>query len=221
MQRSNQSSVSSQGTNISQRDFPETTRSQSHTLLRKKKKKRPLIYIFLYAVAAATKMEEILNILAPVSLDESLAHYEVHSHQPYASSSFDNSDEIRIAIQHQDLYILPSKSSLHIHGKLVKSDGTNVTATALISNAAGFLFDEIPYELNGIETDRFKNAGLTSIIKGYVSLTPIQLHYVENAGWPDADLTAKITNDDGYFDVTIPLSMILGFAKYYRKIITH
>ena len=55
-------------------------------------------------------------------------------------------------------------------------------------------------------------------MKGYVSLTPNQLHYAENAGWTDADLTAKITNEDGYFDVTIPLITILGFDEDYRKI---
>ena len=166
-------------------------------------------------------MEEILKISAPASLDESLAHYEVHSYQPYASSSFDNSDKIRIAMQHQDLYILPSKTSLHIHGRLVQSYGTNVTATALIGNTVCILFDEIRYELNGIEIDRCKNAGLTSIMKGYASLTPNQLHYAENASWTDADLTAKITSEDGYFDVTIPLSMIPGFAEDYRKIIVN
>ena len=98
-------------------------------------------------------MEEILNILAPVNFDESLVHYEVHSHQPYASSSFDNSEEIRIAMQHQYLYILPSKSLLHLHRRLVKSDETNLTATALVGNAICFLFDEIRYELNGISID--------------------------------------------------------------------
>ena len=85
-----------------------------------------------------------------------------------------------------------------------------MTATALIGNAICFLFDEIRYELDGIEIGRCKNTGLTSIIKGYVFSTPNQLHYAENAGWPDADLTAKITNEDAYFDVTIPLSRILG-----------
>ena len=67
-------------------------------------------------------MGEILNIQAPISYDESLAHYEVHAHQPYASSSFNNSDKIRIAVQHQDLCILPSKSSLHIFGRLRLTD---------------------------------------------------------------------------------------------------
>ena len=51
-------------------------------------------------------MEEILNIQAAVRFDESIASYEIHAHQPYASSSFNNSDEIRIAVHHQDLCIL-------------------------------------------------------------------------------------------------------------------
>ena len=63
-------------------------------------------------------------------------------------------------MQFQDSYILPSKSSLHIHGRLAKSDGTKVSATALTGNAICFLFDEIRYELNGIEIDRYKNVGL-------------------------------------------------------------
>ena len=48
---------SSQGTNISERDFPEASRSQNHTLLRKKKqkKKRPLIYIFFICCCGCYK----------------------------------------------------------------------------------------------------------------------------------------------------------------------
>ena len=71
----------------------------------------------------------------------------------------------------------------------------------------------------GIEIDRCKNVGLSRMLKGYVSLTPNQIHFAENAGWHDADLTDKIANEGGYFDVTIPLSMILSFAEDYRKII--
>ena len=55
----------------------------------------------------------------------------------------------------------------------------------------------------------------------YISTNFFQLHYAENAGCPDADSNANITNEDGYFDVTIPLSMILGFAEHYRNIIVN
>ena len=43
---------------------------------------------------------------------------------------------------------------------------------------------------------------------------------IKNAGWIDVQETErKINNDAGYFEVVIPLSMILGFAEDYRKIV--
>ncbi|XP_051157443.1 uncharacterized protein LOC127286311 [Leptopilina boulardi] len=165
-------------------------------------------------------MDEILNIPAAVNFDESIAHYEIHAHQPYASSSFNNSDEIRIAVQHQDLCILPSKSSLHVFGRLTRTDGITLTETVhLSSNAVCFLFDEIRYELNGIEIDRCKYVGHTTIMKNYVSVTPPQLNFIENAGFSKITADARITLENGYFDVTIPLGMIFGFAEDYKKII--
>lgn len=82
-------------------------------------------------------MEEILKIQKPIIFDESIAHYEIHAHQPFGASNLNNNnDEIRIAVQHQDLYVLPCKSSLHICGRLTKADGTTVaTQTAFVNNA--------------------------------------------------------------------------------------
>ncbi|XP_015600802.1 uncharacterized protein LOC107270371 [Cephus cinctus] len=163
--------------------------------------------------------EETLNIRTPITFDESIAHCETHAHQPYASSTFNNSDEIRISVQHQDLCLLPSRSSLHVYGKLVKEDGsTAVTNTTLVNNGICHLFDEIRYEMNGIEIDRNKNVGLTSLMKGYLSLTPGQRSVMDNAGWVQGD---KLTDAAGYFDVSVPLSMILGFAEDYRKIVVN
>ncbi|XP_043484718.1 uncharacterized protein LOC122512749 [Leptopilina heterotoma] len=165
-------------------------------------------------------MDELLNIPAAVNFDESIAHYEIHAHQPYASSSFNNSDEIRIAVQHQDLCILPSKSSLHIFGRLTKNDGITLTQNVHLSNnAVCFLFDEIRYELNGIEIDRCKYVGHTTIMKNYTSQTSNQLNFIENAGYSKIAADARLTLENGYFDVTIPLNMIFGFAEDYKKII--
>ncbi|XP_033225944.1 uncharacterized protein LOC117178630 [Belonocnema kinseyi] len=42
---------------------------------------------------------------------------------------------------------------------------------------------------------------------------------MENAGWLNIpEGTKRLNNDEGYFDVTVPLSMILGFAEDYGKI---
>ena len=165
-------------------------------------------------------MEEILSIQSGVAFDESIAHYEIHAHQPYMAS-FNNSDEIRISVQHQDLCILPSRSALHICGKLTKADGTNVARTALVNNAIAHLFEEIRYELNAIEIDKCKNVGLTTLMKGWLSHQPGQTLILENAGWVDICETKRITISDGYFDITIPLSMILGFAEDYCKIVVN
>ena len=165
-------------------------------------------------------MEEILNIGTKVIFDESLSHYEVHALQPYGSSSYNNNDEIRISVQHQDLYVLPSKSTLMIYGKLTKPDGTVTKHTNLVNNALCHLFEEICYELNAVEIERMKNVGLTSAMKAYVSLNSNQSALMENAGWVMRD-NVKITDDRGNFNVSIPLSFIFGFAEDYRNVIVN
>ena len=166
-------------------------------------------------------MEESLNIQSPVAFDESVAHYEIHAHQPYTATTFSNSDEIRISIQHQDLCLLPSRSSLHICGRLINNNGTLVRNTKLVNNAICHMFEEMRYELNAIEIDRNKNVGLTSLMKGWLSFNPNQCLLAENAGWIDIEETQALTNNEGFFDVCIPLRLIFGFAEDYRKIIVN
>ncbi|XP_044586001.1 uncharacterized protein LOC123266038 [Cotesia glomerata] len=167
-------------------------------------------------------MAEILDIKKSIIFDESMAHCEAHSHLPYASSTFNNSDEIRIAVQHQDLCLLPSKSTLHFYGRMRKADGTAVSATTkMINMAVCHMFEEIRYELNGVEIDRCKNVGITSVMKGYASLSPGQQNILENTGWIVNEDNNKLTNANGYFDVSVPLSFILGFAEDYQRVIVN
>ena len=152
--------------------------------------------------------------------DESVSHYEAHAHQPYTTSNFNNSDEIRISIQHQGLNLLPSRSCIHIFGKLTKANGNPSTRTTLVNNGICHLFEEIRYELNAIEIDRCKNVELTTNMKGWPSSAPSQKIILENAGWL-CETGYSITNTNRFFDVFIPLNMILGFAKDYRKIVVN
>ena len=165
-------------------------------------------------------MADILEIQSRLIFDESVSHYDVHAHHPYTSSNFNNSDEIRISIQHQDLNLLPSRSCIHVIGKLAKEDGNALTRTALVNNSVCHLFEEIRYELNAIEIDRCKNVGLTTVMKGWPSFNPSQKIILENTGWL-SETGQSIINTAGYFDVFIPLNMILGFAEDYRKIIVN
>ncbi|KAL7287165.1 hypothetical protein TKK_0018599 [Trichogramma kaykai] len=170
-------------------------------------------------------MADILEIRSDVMFDESVSHYEVHAHQPYTMSNFNNNDEIRISIQHQELNLLPSRSSIHISGRITKDDDTALAATYIVNCGICHLFDDIRYELNAVEIDRCKNVGLTTVMKGWPSFNKSQQNSVlANSGWKieNNGTDAKFVEDaNGYFDVFIPLSTILGFAEDYPKIIVN
>lgn len=165
-------------------------------------------------------MENILEIQSGVMFDESISNYEIHAHQPYTSTSFNNSDEIRISIQNQDLNLLPSRSLLRVSGRLFTPPNGIVKNTNFVNCSICHLFEEIRYELNAVEIDRSKNVGITTVMKGLASLSPSQKKALVNASWLSKD-EYNIHDHNGYFDVVIPLSMILGFAEDYRKIVVN
>jgi len=103
-------------------------------------------------------------VLEKPTNDNSIIKKEYHSYSPYLRS-YENKDEIRIATQNQDLYVLPSKSFLHIQGHITKLDDSLVTTIALMNNYIAYLFNEIRYDLNGIEIDRTRHLGVTSDLK--------------------------------------------------------
>lgn len=158
-------------------------------------------------------MEEILEITDKPIFEESITKFEYHSYQPFSNTALSNNDEIRIAIQHQDLYSLPSESLLYIEGQLLRPTDVSVSQIKLINNWPAFLFDEIRYELNSVEVDKVRNPGITSTLKGYISFTYNDLLRYENAGWTETGISYE------KFDICIPLKILLGFAEDYKRII--
>lgn len=167
-------------------------------------------------------MNNILNITSDILYENSLDQFQYHSHQPYAGNTYNQSDEIRIPVQQQDIYTLPSQSFIYLEGRILKKDGTPGSSAKLTNNAFAYLFDEIRYELNGVEIDRVRNPGVTSTLKGYASLSPNRVKGLENAGWvqPTADSTLSI-DKEGVFSVCLPLDILLGFCEDYRKILVN
>ncbi|XP_057335456.1 uncharacterized protein LOC130674205 [Microplitis mediator] len=164
-------------------------------------------------------MANILDIQRPIIFDDSISHYELHAHQPYASSTLNNNDEVRITIQNQNLCILPSKSALHIPGKFTKNDNTAIVATTnLVNMGIVHMIKEFRLLMNGVEVDRSSNVGITSLMKGYVSFSPNQLSTLENAGWV-MENNVKLINAAGNFDFLIPLNILSGFAEDYLKVL--
>lgn len=159
----------------------------------------------------------ILNIGEPFVFDNSIESYQFHSYKPYVTS-YNNNDEIRIPVNQQDLYILPSASSIYIegtfkaHNSVTKEEMQTIEFT---NNPILFLFQDIRYELNGVEIDKVKNAGITTTMKTLVSLSDHEAKSSKAWGW-DLDGT-KITK--GHFSACIPLNKVLGFAEDYNKIL--
>jgi len=76
--------------------------------------------------------------------------------------------------------------------------------------------DEIRYELNGVEIDHNRNAGITSTIENYVSLTYDKVLIMQNGGW---DITSTIPK--GCFNFCVPLNTLLGFCKDYKRVVVN
>lgn len=166
----------------------------------------------------------ILNVKSTPDFDDSIISLQHHAYNPY-TTSFDNGDEIRIAIQQQDLYVLPSNSYLYIEAKIVSVEISKDAPAAdkvfpnFVNNAAAFLFEEIRYEINGFEIDRCKNPGITSTMKGLVSYSVDDTVHLRIAVWNnDLDHEEKVAKP-GSVNYCLPLKCLFGFAEDYKQII--
>lgn len=151
--------------------------------------------------------------------DNTIESYEIHSYSPY-NHSFKENDEIRIPINQQDIYVLPSASSIYIEGRAnvyTEDAAGKITAKNVnfINNPILFLFQNIRYELNGVEIDHIKNAGITTTMKSYISMNDGESKNAALWGW-NVNGT-KLNNE--HFTAIIPLNKILGFAEDYNKIL--
>lgn len=160
----------------------------------------------------------ILDVSDKVVFDNSIVNAEKHSHLPYGSNSYKNNDEIRIRIEHQDVYTLPSESYIYLEGKLKKKDGTVSKTAKFANNGFAFLFEEIRYEIGGKVIDRTRNVGITTTMKNYVSLTPNTSTQLYNAGWK-IDTFPVSDEATGSFNVCVPLKYLLGFAEDFNRIL--
>ncbi|XP_072751954.1 uncharacterized protein [Anoplolepis gracilipes] len=156
-------------------------------------------------------MIDILNIRSEPIFDDRIVKIETHTYNPYANTTFGYSNEIRIPIQHQDLYTLPCESFLYVEGKLTIR---KKELMILGNNCVAFMFDELRYELNGVEIDCNRNVG-TCTIKNYIFLTHERSKILHNAAW---NIVAN-NGGEGYFNFCIPFNMLLGFCEDYKRVV--
>lgn len=158
-------------------------------------------------------MSDILNIGGAIRVDESITSIQNHTYNPYVQS-FNYNDEIRIPIQQQDLFLLISDSYITVEITPNLSLAPNEQPAVLVNFHLGFLFDEIRYELNGVEVDRNKNVGMTTLMKAYTSFSDENVDYLTTCSFTKfatLDVSSK-------YRFQIPLRFIMGFAEDYNKI---
>lgn len=159
-------------------------------------------------------MSSILSVDARPYRDNTIIGKQWHAYMPY-TTAYDNDDEIRIAIQSQDLFVLPSESYLLIDIEgAAKQGSTDQQEAQFVHNFLAFMFNEIRYELNGIEIDRTKQVGITSTMK---KLVATRLTDKFTAGvLQDAEYKKLLPGKTSYL---LPLRFLLGFADDYTKVI--
>ncbi|XP_022192437.2 uncharacterized protein LOC111050426 [Nilaparvata lugens] len=152
------------------------------------------------------------------SSDDSIIGYDYHSHAPY-TTSFNANDEVRIPIQQQDIYTLPSESYLHLEYTVTGAANAAVAGTPCVSGFFANLFSEIRYEINGVEVDSIRNPGITSLMKNAMTFERDERSKMEAAGYKFSSTTgfANFAADGTKMDV--PLRYLLGFAEDYRQIL--
>lgn len=169
-------------------------------------------------------VSEILDIEREIRYYNDITNFEYHSHGPYANQKLEHSDEIRIPINSQDVYSLPCRSFIIIEGEVVckksvtndKGETSIQNATyKLISNAIGYLFDEIRYELAGIPVAKSRLVGITSTIKSLLLKNLFEKNMYHLAGFDRTGYTLA----NNKFSFCIPLKLLLPFFEDFKHVI--
>ena len=159
------------------------------------------------------KMENILDVTRQEDFTENIIRNSYHAYYPHNTLTINNSDEIRICINNQNLLTFPSHSYLHIKGKL-----NNHTNGHLVNNALAFLFSEIRYLIGDKEVDMIRNPGILSLMKLVCSSNNTSRY--SNA-CIDSDVNLKKFHKDGTFSGCIPLDMLMGFFEDVNRVIVN
>lgn len=118
--------------------------------------------------------DEMLDITEPFLYDESISEINYFDYTPQTQAIINNlGQQIKIDINAQDIYTLPSKSYISITGQLRRFDN-NIAYLAgdeitLIKNAMMYLFSLIKYELGSTTIEQVNHPGQVTSMLGYLT----------------------------------------------------
>ncbi|XP_065650277.1 uncharacterized protein LOC136078431 [Hydra vulgaris] len=183
---------------------------------------------------------DVLNFTEIPTVINGIERFEFHEYEPAARTNLNSSGEIRIYIEQQDLFTLPSEAYLLFEGRLLKLDGTvyaNADAVALTNNGIMHLFREISYQLSKQNIENIFSPGQATTMLGMLKYPDdFQLAQGLNQLWyKDSSTTAVLVDNSGFavrqsyiiqkpttkgtFSFCIPLRHIFGFCDDYNKVI--
>ena len=118
--------------------------------------------------------DDCLDITEPFVYDESIQSLQYFEFTPQTFANCNTvGHPIKMYINAQDVYTLPSKSYINIKGQLRRNDNNNPYAAAdevaLINNAMMYLFTEIKYDLDSTNIEKLSSPGQITSLFGYLS----------------------------------------------------
>lgn len=159
---------------------------------------------------------EKLEVFDEPIFDDSLLSLHEHTYKPYGSPQFNNSDEVRIAVNFQDLILDIANSYLYIEGSFTPTEENKVCY--LKNNALAFLFDEIRYLLGGEQITLVRKPGITTTLKTMASFGKPRTQTLITSGWGlNANKQYLLDVASHTFSGKLPLSYLMGFAEDYSK----
>ena len=185
-------------------------------------------------------MNDILNFREVPITDETIEEYEYHEYEPITGTNLNNSGEIRITIQNQDIFTHPANSYLLVEGRLTKQDDAayaDDNAIALTNNGIMHLFNNIKYQLSEQEIESLFYPGQATTMLGLLKYpddlsksvglnqlwckdTAVMASIANNAGFGTRQkYLVQLPNPKGTFSFKIPLKHILGSFEDYDKIV--
>ena len=124
---------------------------------------------------------DVLNFTEEIIVEEEIERFEFHEYELVSTNINGSNVEIRINIEQQDLFTLPSDAYLLDEGRLLKADGTSYADTdvvALVNNGIMHLFSQISYQLSNQEVETIHSPGQATTIIGYLKY-PVEFQLSE------------------------------------------
>lgn len=177
---------------------------------------------------------ETLQWNESILIDESIQKIDTQDYEPQIGTNLNNEhNDIKIFIQNEDQFLLPSESSIYIEGSLTTEADAPIDfktkAISIINNGLMHIFDRVSYKIGNEEIEGYSDPGIATTLKGLITY---QRDSKENMLFLWSIDTMKNTNSSGFkerldyiasgkgaFSALIPLKHIFGFCENYKKVI--